>query len=404
MSNIILNRFLNYVSFNTRSNPESGQTPSSEGQMVFSKHLANELLEIGLTDVKLDDWGYLTATVPSNTTTNTPTIGLIAHVDTSPDFNGKDIKPLITTNYNGGDILLNPEENIVLSPTLSPELKKYIGQTIITTDGTTLLGADDKAGVAEIVTAMEYIINHPEIEHGTLRICFTPDEEIGEGADHFNVADFGAEFAYTIDGGEIGELEFENFNAAGAKVIIRGLNIHPGYGFGRMINAQLVAHRFITLLPNETPSNTTGYDGFFHLTSSAGDVELFEMHFIIRDFDKEHFDQRIVNLTEIAEKINQEYQKEIVMVEVTPQYQNMRKMIEPVMHIVERAKQAMERSGVEPKIKPIRGGTDGARLSYMGLPCPNIFAGGHNFHGRYEFIPLESMQKAVAVIVELVRI
>lgn len=403
MKNKLLNRFLKYTTFNTQSHQSSDTTPSSHSQFIFSTFLADELKEIGLSDVILDDNGYLTATLPANTITPQPTIGLIAHVDTSPDFSGENVRAKITENYQGNDITLCEELGLKLSPTLSPELKNYIGQTIITTSGTTLLGADDKAGIAEIVTAIEHLINTPIIEHGKIRICFTPDEEIGQGADHFDVEAFGADFAYTIDGGEIGELEYENFNAALATISINGLNIHPGYGYGRMINAQLVAHEFLTLLPNETPANTKDYEGFFHLSNSYGDVERFELHVLIRDFDEINFQNRQNTIKKIAHTINNKYPYDVVVVEIKEQYNNMRKMIEPQLHIVERAKLAMERVGVQPKIKPIRGGTDGARLSFMGLLCPNIFAGGHNFHGKYEYVPLESMEKAVETIIEIVK-
>lgn len=403
MKNNLLNRFLKYTTFNSQSHQNSETTPSSHSQLIFSTFLEEELKNIGLSEVILDDKGYLTATLPSNCKSQRPTIGLIAHVDTSPDFSGENVKAIITPNYQGGDITLNQELGLTLSPSLSPELKNYVGQTIITTDGTTLLGADDKAGIAEIVTAMEILINTPSIEHGKIRICFTPDEEIGQGADFFNVEAFGADFAYTIDGGEIGELEYENFNAALATISINGLNIHPGYGYGRMINAQLVAHEFLTLLPNETPSNTKDYEGLFHLSNSYGDVERFELHILIRDFDETNFLQRQNTIKKIAHSINNKYPNDVVFVEIKEQYKNMRKMIEPHLHIVERAKLAMERVGVQPKIKPIRGGTDGARLSFMGLLCPNIFAGGHNFHGKYEYVPLESMEKAVETIIEIVK-
>lgn len=404
MKEILLNRFISYVKIESRSNPESGKTPSSDNQLLFSKTLYDELVKIGLSDVTLDNNGYLTATLPANSSKAAPTIGFIAHVDTSPDFTGTDVNPKIVPNYDGKDIILNSDSNIILSPETYPELLNYVGKTIIATNGLTLLGADDKAGIAEIVTAMEYLIQNPTIQHGKIRICFTPDEEIGEGADHFDVEQFGADFAYTMDGGEIGELEYENFNAAGAKITINGLNIHPGYGFNRMINAQLIGHQFITSLPNETPRNTNGYDGFYHLTSSKGDVEHFELNYIIRDFDQLKFEERIAKIDKIAKLINQEYGKELITVKITRQYKNMREKIEPLYHIIERAQKAMETVGVDCKIKPIRGGTDGARLSFMGLPCPNIFAGGHNFHGRYEFVPLESMMKAVEVIIEIVKV
>ncbi|MFV9510823.1 peptidase T [Tepidibacillus sp. LV47] len=401
----VVERFLNYVKYDTRSNDESTTVPTTPGQMVLAKAIAEELKQIGLQEVKVDVKGYVYATLPSNIEKEVPTIGFIAHMDTSPDMTGTNVNPQIVKNYDGGDIVLNKEQNIVLSPKQFPELKNYIGKTLITTDGTTLLGADDKAGVAEIVSAMEYLIQHPEIPHGKIRIGFTPDEEVGKGADHFDVEGFGADFAYTIDGGPIGELEYENFNAAGAKVRIRGRNVHPGTAKNKMINSMLVANEYIASLPeNETPAYTEGYEGFYHLISMKGEVEETTLQYIIRDFDKTSFENRKKKMLEIAAKLNQKYGEGICTVELKDQYYNMKEKIEPVKHIVDTAFEAMRKVGIEPIVKPIRGGTDGARLSYMGLPTPNIFAGGHNFHGRYEFIPTFAMEKAVEVILKIVEL
>ncbi|TCS84004.1 peptidase T [Tepidibacillus fermentans] len=401
----VVERFLNYVKYDTRSNDESTTVPTTPGQMVLAKAIAEELKQIGLQEVEVDVKGYVYATLPSNIEKEVPTIGFIAHMDTSPDMTGTNVNPQIVKNYDGGDIVLNKEQNIVLSPKQFPELKNYIGKTLITTDGTTLLGADDKAGVAEIVTAMEYLIQHPEIPHGKIRIGFTPDEEVGKGADHFDVEGFGADFAYTIDGGPIGELEYENFNAAGAKVRIRGRNVHPGTAKNKMINSMLVANEYIASLPeNETPVHTEGYEGFYHLISMKGEVEETTLQYIIRDFDKTSFENRKKTMVEMADKINQKYGEGICTVELKDQYYNMKEKIEPVKHIVDTAFEAMREVGIEPIVKPIRGGTDGARLSYMGLPTPNIFAGGHNFHGRYEFIPTFAMEKAVEVILKIVEL
>ncbi len=399
----ILERFLKYVQIDTQSDPDTGLTPSTPGQFEFSQKLVEELKSIGLTDAEVDDNGYVMATIPANTNKEVPVIGFIAHVDTSPDYSGKNVKPQVIESYEGGDIVLNKEKNIVLSPVDFPEISQYKGQTIITTDGTTLLGADDKAGVAEIVSAAEYLMNNPEVEHGKIRIGFTPDEEIGAGADCFDVEKFGADYAYTLDGSQIGELEFENFNAAGAKITVHGRMVHPGYAKSKMKNSIRIANQIITMLPrHETPEHTSGYEGFYHLMAFKGDVEKSELSYIIRDFRKDRFEDRKKEMEHIVKKLNTEYGEGTVELQIDDQYYNMREKIEPVMHIVDNAKTAMELVGVKPIIKPIRGGTDGARLSYMGLPTPNIFAGGHNFHGRYEFVPLQSMEKAVEVILKIV--
>ncbi len=398
----LIDRFFRYVKENTQSDPNTGLTPSTPGQYVFSEKLAEELKQTGLQDVELDDNGYLMATLPSNIEQEAPVVGFIAHVDTSPDFSGKHVNPRIVENYDGKDIVLNEEENVVLGTKEFPELKKYVGQDIIVTDGKTLLGADDKAGVAEIVTAMETLIANPDMKHGKIRICFTPDEEIGEGADNFNVEKFGADFAYTLDGGEIGELEYENFNAAGAKVIFKGQNVHPGYAKHKMRNSIRIANQFVTMLPrHETPEHTEGYEGFYHLMSFNGDVEKTELQYIIRDFDRDHFERRKKEIEHLVRKINKEFGEGAASLELKDQYYNMREKIEPVKYIVDIAEQAMKDVGVKPIIRPIRGGTDGSRLSFMGLPTPNIFAGGHNFHGRFEFVPIPSMQKAVEVVLRI---
>jgi tripeptide aminopeptidase len=368
--------------------------------MIFMKNLAEELTEMGCSDVDLDESGYLMATIPANISEHVPVIGFIAHVDTSPDFPGENVQPQIIEKYTGEAILL--KNNISVDPAEFPEILKFVGQSIITADGTTLLGADDKAGVAEIVTAAEVLLNSPEIKHGKIRLGFTPDEEIGRGADRFDVAKFGADFAYTIDGGEIGELEYENFNAATAKITVTGKSIHPGYAKNKMVNAIWVAQRFISMLPaHEKPEYTEGYEGFFHVNLMKGSVEKAEIQILIRDHENLEFQSRKRRVVEISGKLNSIFGYPAVQVEITDSYFNMKEKIEPVMHIVERAKKAMLDSGIEPKLKPVRGGTDGARLSYMGLPCPNIFAGGHNFHGPYEYIPIPSMLKAVEVIVRI---
>ncbi|WP_462319268.1 peptidase T, partial [Marinilabilia sp.] len=398
----IVDRFIKYIKFDTQSDPNTGLTPSTPGQMLFSQQLVEELKSIGLQDVDLDDNGYIMATLPSNIEKESPVVGFIAHVDTSPDFSGKNVSPKILENYDGGEIALDEERNIMLKPSEFPELKNYKGQTLITTDGHTLLGADDKAGVTAIVSAIEYLIQHPEIKHGKIRIGFTPDEEIGEGANLFDVKKFGADFAYTIDGGEIGELEFENFNAALAKVIAHGRNVHPGYARGKMRNSIRIANQLVAMLPrHETPEHSEGYEGFYHLMSFNGDVEKTEMQFIIRDFKKDRFEDRKKEMEHLVNKVNKEFGAGTMELEIKDQYYNMREKIEPVMHIVDLAEQAMKEVGVTPNIKPIRGGTDGARLAYMGLPTPNIFAGGHNFHGRFEFLPVPSMEKAMEVVLKI---
>jgi tripeptide aminopeptidase len=401
----ITERFLKYVSFTTTSDENTKMTPSTPGQLVFAQYLLEELKSIGLQDVDLDKNGYVMATLPANTHKNIPTIGFISHMDTSPDMSGRNVKPRIVNNYDGNDILLNDEKVIVLETEKYPEILQYKGQDIIVTDGTTLLGADDKAGLAEIVSAMEYLIAHPEIKHGKIRIGFTPDEEIGQGADHFDVQKFGAEWAYTMDGGEIGELEYENFNAATAKITFQGLNVHPGYAKHKMLNSMRVAQQFASMLPrHETPEHTEKYEGFYHLVGMEGTVEKSSLTYIIRDHDRDRFDRRKKEVQHLVNKINSEFGENTASLEMRDQYYNMREKVEPVMHIVDLAFKAMEAVGVKPNVKPIRGGTDGARLSFEGLPCPNIFAGGHNFHGRFEFVPVQSMEKAMMVIVNIVSI
>ncbi|MDE0536811.1 peptidase T [Tenacibaculum sp. L6] len=396
----IIDRFIKYVTIDTESDPNNPAFPSTEKQWDLAKVLEKELKEIGMEDVELDENCYLMATLPSNLDYEVPTIGFVAHIDTSPDFTGANVKPQIHENYDGKDILLNKEENIVLSPDYFEDLLQYKGQTIITTDGTTLLGADDKAGVTEIVSAMEYLIQHPEIKHGKIRICFTPDEEVGKGAHMFDVEKFGAEWAYTMDGSQIGELEYENFNAAGATVTINGKIVHPGYAKGKMINSMLIASEFINALPeDEVPEKTTGYEGFFHLHHMQGEVEKTTLHYIIRDHDMDQFNNRKQAMLDLAEVLNAKRGQKLVSVEIKDQYFNMKEKVTPVMHIVDIAEEVMKDMGITPLIKPIRGGTDGSQLSYKGLPCPNIFAGGHNFHGRYEYVPAESIVKASEVIV-----
>lgn len=400
----VTERFLDYVKINSQSDPNTGVTPSTHVQYDFAQYLKGKVEEMGLEDITLDDKGYLMATLPANTDAQIPTIGFIAHLDTSPDMSGKNVKPRIVKDYDGQDIVLNEETGIVLSPSEFPELLNYTGQDLIVTDGTTLLGADDKAGIAEILTAVEYLQNHPEIKHGKIRIAFNPDEEIGEGAHNFDVALFGCDFAYTMDGGAPGELEFENFNAAGAKITIQGRNVHPGMAKDKMINSILIASRLIGMLPEkETPAHTEGYEGFYHVVGVEGDVDKTTVSYIIRDFDRDSFEARKKKLEEIVAEINKDYPG-AVSLELKDQYFNMREKIEPVMHIIETAERAMREAGVTPKVQPIRGGTDGAQLSFKGLPCPNIFAGGENFHGRYEFVAILSMEKAVDVIVNIARI
>ncbi|TCP24729.1 tripeptide aminopeptidase [Tenacibaculum skagerrakense] len=396
----IINRFVKYVTIDTESDPNNPKFPSTEKQWDLARVLEKELNDIGMEDVELDDNCYLMATLPSNIDYEVPTVGFVAHIDTSPDFTGANVKPQVHENYNGEDIVLNKEQNIVLSPSYFEDLLQYKGQTIITTDGTTLLGADDKAGVTEIVSAMEYLIQHPEIKHGKIRICFTPDEEVGKGAHKFDVEKFGAQWAYTMDGSQIGELEYENFNAAGAVVTINGKIVHPGYAKGKMVNSMTIASKFINALPaNEVPEKTSGYEGFFHLHTMEGKVEQTVLKYIIRDHDMTLFNKRKELMLETAEKINKQLGKDAISVEIKDQYFNMKEKVEPVMYIVDIAEEVMKDMGITPLIKPIRGGTDGSQLSYMGLPCPNIFAGGHNFHGRYEYVPVESIIKATEVIV-----
>lgn len=398
----LLNRFITYIKIFSTSDAESETTPSTERQWDIANYLYKELQDLGLEDVSIDEKGYVFGFVPSNKEEKVPQVGFIAHYDSSPDFNGENVNPQIWENYDGEDLLLNKETGFTLSSTKFQALKKYIGQTIITTDGTTLLSADDKAGVAEIVTAAEFLLANPQIKHGRISIGFNPDEEIGRGAHNFDVEKFGAEWAYTMDGGEIGELEYENFNAAGAVVKIHGLSVHPGYSFGKMLNAGLVASEFINSLPaNETPATTKGFEGFFHLTDFEGDVSEAKLQYIIRDHDDQKFEDRKKLIADKVEEINKKYGEKTAEIEIKQQYLNMKKQFEGKMHIVDIAEQAMKDSGIEPKIKAIRGGTDGAQLSYMGLPCPNIFAGGHNFHGPFEFVPLESMMAAVKVIANI---
>ncbi|MDD2315414.1 MAG: peptidase T [Bacteroidia bacterium] len=397
----IVDRFIKYARIDTQSDESSTQTPSTQKQFNLAKEVEKEAVEMGLSDVSLDNNCYLTATLPANTRKDVPVIGFIAHFDTSPDMSGENVNPRIVKNYNGEDILLNESKKVTMSPVDFPELLHHVGEDIIVTDGTTLLGADDKAGIAEIMSAMQYLLDHPEIEHGKIRIGFTPDEEIGRGADKFDVAKFGAEWAYTIDGGELGELEFENFNAASAKIDIQGRNVHPGYAKNKMINALHVSNELIAMLPeHERPERTEGYEGFFHLISQSGTVEEVQLSFIIRDHDHAKFEERKSLMVNVVERLNKKYGNRLIL-DMKDQYYNMREKVEPVMHVVDYAARAMEEVGVKPHIRPIRGGTDGARLSFMGLPCPNIFAGGMNFHGRYEFLPIPSLRKASQVIVKI---
>lgn len=397
----IVDRFIKYARIDTQSDENSTQTPSTQKQFNLAKEVEKEALEMGLTDVSLDNNCYLMATLPANTKKDVPVIGFIAHFDTSPDMSGEKVTPRIVKAYDGKDILLNESSGVVLSPTYFPELLYHVGEDLIVTDGNTLLGADDKAGIAEIMNAMQYLIEHPEIEHGKIRIAFTPDEEIGRGADKFDVAKFGAHWAYTMDGSEVGELEYENFNAASAKIEIQGRNVHPGYAKGKMINALHVANELVAMLPEkERPEHTEGYEGFFHLIGINGTVDEAKVSFIIRDHDRLKFEARKRLMNEVVEGLNKRYDNRLTL-DMKDQYYNMKEKIEPVMHVIEYAFRAMEAVGVKPNIKPIRGGTDGARLSFMGLPCPNIFAGGMNFHGRYEFLPIPSLRKASEVIVKI---
>ncbi len=401
----LIDRFISYVTVDTESDPTSDTTPSTAKQWDLANALVEELKHIGLQDVTIDDNAYIMATLPSNVPHKVPTIGFISHFDTTPDFTGKDVKPQIIENYDGKDIVLNKAQNIILSPSYFEDLLLYKGQTLITTDGTTLLGADDKAGITEIVSAMEYLVQHPEIKHGKIRVGFTPDEEIGRGAHKFDVEKFGAEWAYTMDGSQVGELEYENFNAAGALVSIKGKIVHPGYAKGKMVNSMYIATDYINSLPRlETPEHTQDRQGFFHLYSVTGEVDSTQLQYIIRDHDKEHFEARKEMMLKLADELNSQLGEPCVSVEIKDQYFNMREKIEPVMHIVDIAQKAMEQAGIKPLIKPIRGGTDGSQLSFKGLPCPNIFAGGHNFHGRFEYVPVESIQKAIEVIVNIAQL
>jgi tripeptide aminopeptidase len=404
-NNKLLERFLRYVKIDTRSDETSNTCPSTEKQWKLARLLYDELKEMGMQDVSIDKHAYVMATLPANVDKKVPVTGFLAHMDTSPEMTAENVKPRIVENYTGDAIVLNQEKNIVLSPQDFPELKDYIGQTLITTDGNTVLGADNKAGIAEIMTALDFLIKNPDIPHGIVKVGFTPDEEIGKGADHFDVKKFGADVAYTVDGGPIGELEYETFNAASATIKFQGRNIHPGYAKGKMINAMLMAMEFNSLLPEfEKPQYTQDYEGFYHLVKMEGGVENASLHYIVRDHNRNHFTQRKKFIETIAGFMNQKYGEGRVVAELKDQYYNMREKIEAVMHVVEIAKKAMEMAGIEAKIKPIRGGTDGARLSYMGLPCPNIFTGGMNFHGKYEYVPLESMHKAVEVILNIVKL
>lgn len=403
MKQQVFERFMRYIALDTQSDDASEKFPSTDKQLILANLLVKELKDLGVANVKIDQYGYVMAYIAANTDKKIPTIGFIAHYDTSPDMPGAVLNPKIVENYDGKDIVLNEKENIKLTTSDFPELLEYIGQTIITTDGTTLLGADDKAGIAEILTAVDYLIKHPEIKHGNIRIGFTPDEEIGKGVDFFDVKKFDADYAYTMDGGGIGELEFENFNAASAKISIQGRNIHPGYAKNKMLNALLIGMELNALLPvNERPEFTQDYEGFYHLIKMEGSVEKALIQYIIRDHDKQKFELKKQFIADAVELINKKYKECPLTLELKDQYFNMREQVLPVYHVVETAQKAMESLGIVPKVVPIRGGTDGARLSYMGLPCPNIFAGGHNFHGKYEYIPLESMEKAVRVIVRII--
>ena len=401
----LIDRFIGYVTVDTESDPNSNTTPSTAKQWDLANALVEELKAIGLEEVSIDENAYIMATLPSNVDRDVPTIGFVSHFDTTPDFTGANVNPQIIDNYDGEAIVLNEAEGIVLRPEEFEDLLLYKGQTLITTDGTTLLGADDKAGIAEIISAMEYLVQHPEIEHGKIRVGFTPDEEIGRGAHKFDVDKFGAEWAYTMDGSQIGELEYENFNAAGAVVTIKGKIVHPGYAKGKMVNSMHLATEYINSLPRkESPEHTDGREGFFHLYSVDGEVDHTRLQYIIRDHDKAEFEARKETMLQVAASINKELGMERVLVDIKDQYFNMREKIEPVMHIVSIAEEAMKMANIKPIIKPIRGGTDGSQLSFMGLPCPNIFAGGHNFHGRYEYVPVESMLKAIEVIVNIAQI
>lgn len=404
MMSKLIDRFLQYVKHETTSDESSTSVPSTSNQLEFAKILGRELEEIGLSDVSVDENGYVMATLPSNTENKAPIIGFIAHMDTSPDMSGNNVKPKIISNYNGEDIVLNDEENIIMSTKDFPDLKDYIGHDLITTDGTTLLGADNKAGIVEIITAVEYLIQNPHIPHGTVKIGFTPDEEIGRGADCFDVEKFGADFAYTVDGGPIGELEYENFNAATAKIYIQGRNVHPGTAKNKMINSILIANELNSMLPvDERPEYTEGYEGFYHLMAFNGSVEKTEIAYIIRDHSMEKFETKKETLKRAIEFLNHKY-GDIITLEISDSYYNMKEKIEPVMYVIDIAKKAMENLDIKPLIKPIRGGTDGARLSYIGLPCPNLFTGGHNYHGRFEYIPIFAMEKSVETILKIIEL
>ncbi|PTU29223.1 peptidase T [Bacillus subtilis] len=405
MKEEIIERFTTYVKVDTQSDESVDTCPSTPGQLTLGNMLVDELKSIGMQDAAIDENGYVMATLPSNTEKDVPTIGFLAHVDTATDFTGKNVNPQIIESYDGNDIVLNEQLQVILSPDQFPELSGYKGHTLITTDGTTLLGADNKAGIAEIMTAMDYLIKHPEIKHGTIRVAFTPDEEIGRGPHKFDVKRFNASFAYTVDGGPLGELEYESFNAAAAKITIKGNNVHPGTAKGKMINSAKIAMKLNSLLPaDEAPEYTEGYEGFYHLLSIQGDVEETKLHYIIRDFDKENFQSRKETMKRAVEELQNEYGQDRILLDMNDQYYNMREKILPVIEIVNIAKQAMENLGIEPKISPIRGGTDGSQLSYMGLPTPNIFTGGENFHGKFEYISADNMVKAVNVIVEIAKL
>lgn len=401
----LLERFLRYVKVGTTSNDTSDSCPSTKGQLILGKMISEEMRDLGITDATVDENGYVMGSIPGNAGPGIPVIGFIAHLDTSPDMSGENVNPQLHHNYDGGELVLNQEKNIVLSPSELPEMKKYSGQTLITTDGTTLLGADNKAGIAEIMTVAEIILNSKNIRHGDIRICFTPDEEIGRGANRFDVSKFGAEYAYTVDGGEIGSLEYETFNAATATVTIQGKSIHPGSAKNQMINSIGVANEFCSMLPqSEKPEHTEGYEGYFHVFNFNGTVDSTTMKILIRDHSEKKFNTRKQFVKSVTDWLNKKYEDKTVVVSIRDEYYNMRQQIEPFMHIVNIAETAIRNCGLVPVITPVRGGTDGARLSYMGLPCPNLFTGGHNFHGRYEYIPLESMQKTVEAICEIIKL
>lgn len=405
MKQELIERFTSYVKVNTQSNDDSETCPSTPGQLDLARLLVDELKALGMEEVTMDENGYVMATLPANTDKDIPTIGFLSHVDTATELSGEGVNPQLVENYDGKDIVLNEAQGVVLSPKDFPELHNYIGHTLVTTDGTTLLGADDKAGITEIMTAMAYLLSNPEIKHGTVRVAFTPDEEIGRGPHRFDVEAFNARYAYTVDGGPLGELEYESFNAAQATLTFKGKNVHPGTAKNKMINAAKIAMEFNSRLPvEEAPESTEGYEGFYHLSSISGDVELTKLRYIIRDFDRDNFNARKQNMENIVKSLQEKYGAERISIELKDQYYNMREKIEPVKHIVDIAYKAMKNVGVEPDIKPIRGGTDGSQLSYMGLPTPNIFTGGENYHGRYEYVSVDNMQKATEVIVEIVKL